>query len=273
METGRSRSRKTLILKMNYKPLKTLSIAAPAYNEAERISDIVESWYQYLKRDQNLAAFEIVICNDGSKDDTGKILGEFSSRYPEVKVTEHKRNKGAAAALSTAIQNTSYDWVLLLDSDGQFPIENLENFRKAMVNSPAFSFIGVRPSKQDSLFARFGSWSSGFVCNLFLGTHYRDFNSACKLVDGRVLRWLRLEAKGLNYSTDITAKLVEAGFAPAEVNIRHKKRVGGKSSRALIRGSFNRFLFVSYLICRQLLFLFKILQRPSDLENRPYGKK
>lgn len=256
---------------MDYQPLNTLSVAAPAYNEAEGISDVVKLWYRYLKKDQTVNAFEIVICNDGSKDDTGKMLKELSFRYPEVKVVEHRRNKGAAAALTTAIQNTSYDWVLLLDTDGQFPIENLECFRRAMTGSVCLSYIGVRPIKQDSLFARFGSWSSGFVCNLFLGTHYKDFNSACKLVDGKVLRWLRLEAKGLNYSTDITAKLVEAGFHPVEVNVRHEKRMSGKSSRALIRDAFNRFLFINYIICRQMLFLFHVLQKPSDLEGRPYG--
>ena len=256
---------------MVYKPLTTLSIAAPAYNEAECISEVVELWYGYLKKDQSLSTFEIVICNDGSVDDTAKILIRLSSRYPEVRVVEHKRNKGAAAALTTAIHNTSYDWVLLLDTDGQFPVENLAYFRKAMEVSASLSYIGCRSEKQDTLFARFGSWSSGFVCNLFLRTRYSDFNSACKLVDGRLLRWLRLESKGLNYSTDITAKLVEAGFAPTEVNICHEKRVSGKSNRAVIRDAFQRFMFVSYIIFRQLLFLFNVLQRPSDLEDGPYA--
>lgn len=256
---------------MARKPIKTLSIAAPAYNEAEGIANVVESWCQYLMKDRSLSAFGIVICNDGSEDGTGEILKELSSRYPEIKVVEHKKNKGAAAALSTAIKNTSYDWVLLLDADGQFPVENLENFRKAMVNSSTLSFIGARPSKQDTLFARFGSWASGFVCNLVLKTKYKDFNSACKLVDGKVLRWLRLEAKGLNYSTDITAKLVEAGFAPVEVDICHERRAKGKSSRTLIRDAFCRLLFVGYIFCRQVLFSFNVLQRPSDLEDRPYG--
>jgi len=256
---------------MDYKSLTTLSIAAPAYNEAECISEVIELWYGYLKDDQSLSAFEIVICNDGSVDDTSEILIRLSTRYPEVRVVEHKRNKGAAAALTTAIHNTSYDWVLLLDTDGQFPIDNLAYFRKAMEVSASLSYIGCRSNKQDTLFARFGSWSSGFVCNLFLRTRYSDFNSACKLVDGKLLRWLRLESKGLNYSTEITAKLVETGFAPTEVNICHEKRVKGKSSRTLIRDAFQRFMFVCYIIVRQFMFLFCVLQRPSDLEDRPYA--
>lgn len=255
---------------MDYKPvLKTLSIAAPAYNESEGILEIVEQWHQYLQS-QDLEAFEIVICNDGSKDDTGKILKELSSKHSEIKVVEHAKNKGAAAALTTAIQNTSYDWVLLLDSDGQFPIENLDNFRKSMILHNAHSFIGVRPGKQNTLFTRFGSWASGLLSNFFLRTRYKDFNSACQLVDGRVLRWLRLEARGLNYSPDITSKLIEAGFAPIEVDIRHRERLEGKSSHKLLRDALHRFLFIAYIGFRQLLFLVKVLQRPSDFGDRPY---
>lgn len=250
---------------MEYIPLRTLSVAAPAYNEAEGITAVIESWYKYLKNDNELTDFEIVICNDGSKDNTGKILRDFASRYSEIKIVEHAKNKGAAAALYTAVRSTSMDWVLLLDTDGQFPAENLANFRNAMKGSKSFSFLGVRTRKADSLFARFGTWSSGLVCNLFLRTKYKDFNCACKLIDGRLIRRLNLEAKGLNYSTDITAKLLEAGFPPVEVEILHNKRTKGKSSRTLMRGTLHRLLFVGYIIYRHMLLSLGVLQKRSDI--------
>jgi|TARA_Y100000031_G_scaffold107834_1_gene118692 glycosyltransferase involved in cell wall biosynthesis len=255
---------------MDKEQLGTLSIAAPAYNEADCISEVVELWYHYLRREPTLDAFEIVVCNDGSTDDTGTILKKLASMYSEVKVVEHKENMGAAAALTTAINKTSFDWVFLLDADGQFPIDNLEFFRAAMEDLPSRAYIGVRSKKQDSVFARFGSWSSGALCNLFLGTNYRDFNSACKLINGEVLRWLHLEAKGLNYSTDITAKLIEANFAPIEVNIRHETRIGGKSNHSFIRDAVHRLMFVSYIIYRRLLISIGVLQSPSNLKNCPY---
>ena len=256
---------------MDKKQLGTLSIVAPAYNEADCISEVVELWYHYLKREPTLDAFEIVVCNDGSTDDTGTILKKLASMYSEVKVVEHKENMGAAAALTTAIHKTSFDWVFLLDTDGQFPIENLDNFRVAMADLPSFAYIGVRSRKEDSIFARFGSWSSGALCNLFYRTNYRDFNSACKLINGEVLRWLHLEAKGLNYSTDITAKLIEANYFPVEVNIRHETRFSGESSHTFIRNALHRFLFVGYLIVRKVLIRLKVLQCLSELLDRPHA--
>ncbi len=242
--------------------LNKISIAAPAYNEEHCIVDTITTWHKYLQDDISIGLFEIVICNDGSKDNTGTLLNKLSSEYKKLRVVEHDTNQGAAAALTTAIKHTQYDWILLLDSDGQFPIENLNFFRSAMDSNNALSYIGVRLKKQDSMFARFGSWSSGFICNIFYNTSYKDFNSACKLVKGEVLRSINIEAKGLNYSTDITAKLIEAGYPPIEVEIIHDKRSKGKSSRTLIGDAFKRFLFVMYIVFRRILILLNVLQKP-----------
>jgi dolichol-phosphate mannosyltransferase len=54
-----------------------LSVAAPAYNEAEGIAAVVMDWHGFLAT-QSLADFEIVICNDGSADETGAILDQLA---------------------------------------------------------------------------------------------------------------------------------------------------------------------------------------------------
>lgn len=246
-------------------PLDSLSLAAPAYNEAENLGPLVEAWHTYLAGRLPAGSFEIVICNDGSKDRTGAVLDELAARFPFLRPCHHPVNQGAAAALSTAIRHTTKNWVLLLDSDGQFPVENLERFTAALARDSAPAYIGFRPRKEDSAFARFGSWASGALCNLFHGTRYQDFNCALKLVEGRLLRELTLEAKGLNYSTEISSKILERGVAMREVAIIHQPRRKGRSSRSLIRGSLHRFLLVVYIGYRQLLFRLQVLQR------RPYS--
>jgi len=102
-----------------------LSIAAPAYNEAEGIESVVRQWIDYLKGLPAIERFEVVVCNDGSRDDRGAILDRIAALDPRLEPVHQPRNQGAAAALTAAIRHTREDWVLLLDSDGQFPIENL----------------------------------------------------------------------------------------------------------------------------------------------------
>jgi glycosyltransferase involved in cell wall biosynthesis len=177
-------------------------------------------------------------------------------------VLHFPRNQGAAAALSTAIAATAGDWVLLIDADGQFPVQNLPDMLAAVRRSGGRAAIGIR-QKKDVPFAQFGSWASGLVCNLVHGSRVRDFNSAFKLVWGPTLRGLGLEAKGMNYSTEVTSRLLERGVSLAEVEIEHRPRATGVSSMRLVRGAIHRLLFVSYIAFRQLLIGLGILSRPQ----------
>jgi dolichol-phosphate mannosyltransferase len=202
-----------------------------------------------------------VICNDGSRDATGAILEALASEHSEVRPIQFPRNQGAAAALAAAIAATTLNWVLLIDSDGQFPIENLENMLVAMRRLHVPAIIGIR-QKKAHFFARFGTSASGLVCNLVHGSSIRDFNSAFKLVWGPFLRMLTFEAKGLNYSTEVTSRLLECGVPIAEVEIEHRSRTSGTSSMRMLRGATHRFLFVAYIGMRQLLLKVGVLRRP-----------
>ena len=239
-----------------------LSVAAPAYNEAEGIEAVITEWHRFLSGLPELESFEIVICNDGSRDKTGDILDRLALSFPQLRPLHFAQNQGAAAALNAAIAATTGDWVLLIDSDGQFPIQNLPDMMAALRKTGSHAAIGIR-QKKDAAFAQFGSWASGLVCNLVHGSRVRDFNSAFKLVWGPTLRNLGLEAKGMNYSTEVTSRLLERGIELVEVTIEHRPRVTGASSMKLVRGATHRFLFVCYIALRQLLLGLGILSRPK----------
>lgn len=237
-----------------------LSVAAPAYNEADGIEVVLAEWHAFLSCCDAVAEFEIVVCNDGSSDRTGDILDRLTLSYPQLRPLHFEKNQGAAAALNHAISATHGDWVLLIDSDGQFPIANLTDMLGALSQHRAA--IGIR-QKKDVVFAQFGSWASGILCNLVHGSRMRDFNSAFKLVWGPTLRKLGLEARGMNYSTEVTSRLLECGITPVEVAIIHRPRTTGVSSMKLVRGATHRFLFVIYIALRQLLLRLGILTRPT----------
>ena len=243
--------------------VRKVSLAAPAYNEEAGIAEIVQAWLSYLRTLDWLEEFEIVICNDGSTDSTAKILAELAAANPEVKPVYLVKNQGAAVALTTAIAHTTMPWVLLIDSDGQFPIEDVVPMAAAINESKADVAAGVRHAKLDSAFARFGSWSSARVANWFHKSHLKDFNCALKLVNGNLLRSLHLEAKGLNYSTDVTSKLLERDAKFVEVVIDHKLREKGQSSLKVVKGATHRLLFVLYIGFRQFLLRAQVLRKES----------
>jgi dolichol-phosphate mannosyltransferase len=243
-----------------------LSVAAPAYNEGKGIEALVLHWQKVLSQHSAIAAFEIVICNDGSSDDTAFHLNRLAADYPQIRPLHFKQNQGAAAALTAAIAMTRFEWVLLLDADDQFPIENLFPMMEHQRATQAKAVMGVR-QKKDHYFARFGTKASGFVCNLVHRSHLRDFNSACKLVHGPLLRALSLEARGMNYSTEVSSKLLESGCPLVEIDIEHRPRKMDKSKVQWVRDSLHRLGFVLYIALRQLLLKLTILRRAVDHEN------
>lgn len=90
----------------------------------------------------------------------------------ECQLVDFAQNQGAAVALTAAIKETLLDWVMLIDSDGQFPIENLFLFLSGLRRVETSAAIGIR-KKKDSTFRRFGTWSSGIACNLVYGLDSR----------------------------------------------------------------------------------------------------
>ena len=136
---------------------------------------------------------------------------------------------------------------------------------REMIRLQVPAAIGIR-QKQDRLFARFGTSSSAFICNLFHGSSIRDFNSAFKLVWGPLLRSLNFEAKGMNYSTEVTSRLLECAIPIVEVDIEHRQRATGVSNMKILRGAFHRLLFVAHLGLRQLLFKADVLQEAAMLK-------
>lgn len=228
-------------------------MAAPAYNEADNIAAAVAEWRRYLEDHPAVGAWEIVVCNDGSTDRTGAILAALAADCPRLVVVDLVRNHGAGMAIAEAIRGTRLDWVLLTDSDRQFPIENLDRFIEAMLTTEEVAFTGVRTRKADGFAYRWGSRASGALCNLLHRTRYRDFNSIFKVVRGPLLRSVHLESEGMNCSTEITARLVERGLRWVEIPVEHRARAQGRRGWRYWRGARDRALFVGYLGARQLL--------------------
>lgn len=237
-----------------------LSIAVPAYNESECVYATVMRWYDFLTQNKNIAEFEIVICNDGSHDETALILDHLHAHYPQIRPFHFMKNQGASLALRKAIKETRFPWVLLLDADDQCPIENIDTLLATLRSTTAAAVIGIR-EKKGSLFARLGSKVSGALCNWVHGARLKDFNSACKLVYGPLLRSLVLEARGMNYSVEITSKLLERDMALKQVPIIHQSRIKGMSKMKWMQDSVHRFLFVLYIALRQLLFKLNVIKQ------------
>ena len=228
----------------------SLSVAAPAFNEGPGIRALINEWLRYLDVAPWVSSYEIVIADDGSTDSTAEIVETIGTEGKPVKLVRLVRNRGAGVALREAIKATEMDWVLLIDSDGQFDIEDSALLHEALVQTGADLAIGTRRAKEDRVALRLGSRASAALSAHALGRKDLDLNSALKLGRGDLMRSLNLEARHLNYSADVALKASESGARIVGVSVGHGSRVAGESSATLTRDGFARLVFTFYSLIR-----------------------
>lgn len=99
---------------------KKISIIIPAYNAEKYISESLETILS-----QSYKNLEIIIINDGSKDNTQKVLEEYESKYPNIKVI-NKQNEGVSRARNDGLDIATGDYIGFVDSDDQVEPEMFE---------------------------------------------------------------------------------------------------------------------------------------------------
>ena len=99
---------------------KKISIIIPCYNEQEALPVFYESVTKVLQESTG-EGYELLFINDGSKDDTLKILQKLGSEDPHVKYLSFSRNFGKEAAMYAGFCNASGDFIAVMDADMQDP--------------------------------------------------------------------------------------------------------------------------------------------------------
>lgn len=100
------------------------SVVIPAYNEAKRITLTLRSVFEYLKK-QNYE-YEVLVVNDGSKDDTAAVVSDFAREFPELRLIDNKRNRGKAKVVQQGMMEAMGDLKLFMDADNATTIDNLD---------------------------------------------------------------------------------------------------------------------------------------------------
>jgi glycosyltransferase involved in cell wall biosynthesis len=203
-----------------------LSLVLPAHNEEENIGIVLEQALAVLPRFAD--DFEIVVVNDGSRDRTPQIVGEFAHRDPRVRLVTHPVNRGYGAALTSGFAATTGDVVMFMDADRQFDINDL-----ALLTPFAGTFdivAGFRMERNDPLIRRINAEVFNVVVRILFGVHLRDIDCAFKLFRGDLLRSMELTAPGALINTEIQAKARRQGATLEQVGVHHYPRVAGTAT-------------------------------------------
>lgn len=231
----------------------SISIVTACYNEEKNIENILKDWINFLRVNKYISTFEIVITDDGSTDNTVQKIENLLKKHKQIKLFKFKKNLGASLAFINSIKKSKNKYILINDADDQFPIRNINKMFKKLKNENYDAVIGSRNRLKDLNILSIGSYLSSKILNVIFNSNVTDFNCALKLSKSKILKKLKYEAIGLNYSTDMTAKLIESKSQITNINIFHKKNNKKKTFIKNLKDSINRILFIFYLFIKRIL--------------------
>lgn len=120
-----------------------LSIVIPCFNEAVSIVQTVETVIVYLKNHFSAQGFELILVNDGSKDQTLTILKNLAEQYAQVKIVDLVYNWGRGKAVRSGIQASRGAYVICLDADLSYDVDHIAEIMKCFQTEPRTDVVVV----------------------------------------------------------------------------------------------------------------------------------
>lgn len=198
-------------------------IIIPIYNEEKAIAETVSRIKKIISEIPQWD-FEIICVNDGSSDNSAKILSEIEG----VSVLTHAVNRGYGAALKTGLNHCDREWVFIVDADATYPIEDLGKLLSEAAKG-ADMVVGARKGIgiDSKPFHRIARWILRKMTHALTGTMVPDLNSGMRVFRHRLYREFKsLLPMGFSFTTTITLASLYTNYNIIYVPIDYQRRLG-----------------------------------------------
>lgn len=235
-----------------------LWVVIPALDEADNLAALIP---RVLAEVSTYApGGRVLVVDDGSSDDTAKVVAELMAEHPAVAYESMGHNQGKAPALRRGFDRAldeGAETVVMMDADGQDDPCELERLLRRL-EAGADLVTGARLTRRDRFVKRTTSRLYNRVTGVLSGAPGRDFNSGFKAMRADVARAVSpmLYGEMHRYLTVVAHAL---GYAVAEVPVEHHPRMSGVSKYGLARfwRGFSDLVTIRFLLSYE--------NRPSHL--------
>lgn len=214
-----------------------LSIVIPAYNEENGIQNIMT---RVLKVQDSLRSInvtmELLVVNDGSRDQTYNAAMEIAQHDPCVRVISHPKNRGYGAALKTGFASAKGDLIGFLDADGTYPPESFPELCQAAAKGGDL-VIGSRMMGAEShmpLTRRIGNLFFAGLLSMVGAQRVTDSASGMRVFKRSILERIFPLPDGLNLTPVMSTRALHENLKIVEVPIKYSERVG-RSKLSVVR--------------------------------------
>lgn len=200
-----------------------MSVIIPVYNEEATIAALLEKVKAVELPDG--VSKEIVIVNDGSKDNTPRILSQFQGQ--ENLIIIHQDNGGKTAAMLTGIKNAKGDIFIIQDADLEYDPVFYPKLLEPVLQSGAQVVYGSRflgNIENMELINRWANAVSNWTINLLYHVRITDINTCYKMFTRQAMEGIVIKGSQFDMDAEMTVKFIKKGITIVEVPIGYVAR-------------------------------------------------
>ena len=201
-----------------------ISILIPSFNEEKTILNILNRISKTIDTSIN---YEVVIINDGSTDNTLKLLEQNKNLYNQL--ITYERNYGKGNAIKKGLEASKGKYIFFQDADLEYDPIDINKFTKLINRFEPDLIIGSRLNyseytRSHNILNKFGNMLITFIFNLFYNTTFTDIYSCYACFKKDLLNEENLKTKGFEQHAEILCKVIKKGKKFYEVPINYNGR-------------------------------------------------
>ena len=230
-----------------------LSIVIPLYNEDESLPEL-SAWIEKVMIENNFS-YEIIMIDDGSTDDSWKVIEQLRIVNPNIKGIKFQRNYGKSAALNEGFKAALGEVIITMDADMQDSPDEIPGLRKMIVEDGFDMVSGWKKKRYDNKLSKnIPSKLFNAAARRSSGIKLHDFNCGLKAYKKKVIKSVEIYGEMHRY-IPILAKW--AGFRKiGEKVVEHRARKYG-----ITKFGWERFVN-GFLDLGSIMFVGKFGKRP-----------
>ncbi len=208
-----------------------ISVVVPLYNEEESLGELA-AWIDRVAKANNLA-YEVIMVDDGSTDNSWSEVEHLSKIYPAIKGIRFARNYGKSAALYCGFEAAEGEVVFTMDADLQDSPDEIPEMRRMILEDGYDLVSGWKRKRYDPIGKRWPSKFFNWTARVVSGIKLHDFNCGLKAYRRKVVKSIEVYGEMHRY-IPILAK--HAGFKRiGEKVVQHQERKYGVSKFGMER--------------------------------------
>ena len=215
-----------------------LSIIVPVYNEEKTVIDVLN---KIKSNSSNLFKYEIIVIDDGSTDQSRKLLEDNKHLYDKLLVNES--NKGKGFSVKKGLLNISGTHIIFQDADLEYDPVDFKKFEKIFSDFDADGIIGSRfiysnYTRSHNILNKIANTFLTFTFNLLYNSTFTDIYSCYFAFKKDLLNVHELRTEGFEQHAEILCKVIKKGNKFYEVPINYNGRNASEGKKIKARHFF-----------------------------------